>query len=106
MKKSGVFCFFLFLVLLLSDLVYAECSGIKLLGWKATGAVYTTAVVRISNTSDKTKSVYIVCKHNDGRWYKVLGDKIKVMPLESVEKEVKTGGTWTSIIDMKVSHCE
>lgn len=94
------------LVLLSPALAYTDCTGIKILSWKATNPVYTSAVVKISNTSDKTKFIYVVGKHNDGQWYKIIGDKIKVNANEVVEKEIKTGGTWTSIIDMGISKCE
>lgn len=106
MKRPGVLVYSLFILLLLPGLAHADCSGIKLVNWKAAGSVYTAADVKITNTSDKEKSVYIICKHNDGIWYKIIGDKIKVKPHESVEIQVKTGGTWTTIIDMKVSRCE
>ena len=89
-----------------SGLAYADCTGIKIVSWKATNPVYTSAVVKISNTSEKTKFVYLICKHNDGQWYKIIGDKIKVNANEVVEKEIKTGGTWTSIIDLGISKCE
>ena len=93
-------------VVLPSGLAYSDCTGIKIVSWKVTSPVYTSAVVKISNTSDKPKFVYVVCKHNDGQWYKIIGDKIKVNANEVVEKEIKTGGTWTSIIDVGISTCE
>ena len=106
MKKMAIL-FFLFLVLLSSAWVHAEdCAGIKIVSWKATSPVYTGAAVKISNTSGITKFVYIVGKHNDGQWYKIIGEKIKVDANRVVEQEIKTGGTWTSIIDVRISRCE
>lgn len=101
-----VILIFLLLVLLSSDLAYADCTGIKIVSWKATNSVYTAAVVKISNTSEKTKSVYVVAKHYDGKWYKIIGEKIKVNANEVIEKEIKTGGTWTTIVNVGISKCE
>ena len=105
MKKMAIL-FFLSLVLLSSDLLHADCTGIKIISWKATSPVYTSAVVKISNTSEKTKFVYVVGKHNDGKWYKIISEKIKVDANGVAEQEIKTGGTWTSIIDVRISRCE
>ena len=104
--KKMVALLFLSLGLLSPDLVHADCTGIKIMSWKATSPVYTSATVKISNPSEKTKFVYVVGKHNDGKWYKIIGEKIKVDAKGVAELEIKTGGTWTSIIDIGISRCE